>query len=466
MPLSTKSRKVHFVGIGGIGMSGLAELLHNMGHIVSGSDQNAKSERAIALQSLGISVSGSHMEETIASKAPDVVVYSSAINFDNPEIKAALKLNIPLLQRAEMLAEILRLYRGIAVAGSHGKTTTTALIAWILKSGGFDPTIYVGGKFESIGSNVQLGKGEWMTAEADESDGSFLQLSPEIGVITNIDFEHAGQYKDLSDVIKSFKDFVKKVPFYGKVIYCLDDPVLFEDFHHHINRPTITYGFLKERSPDYLILDERPKFSVLKKADTGYAKLLDFQLSIPGKHNVLNACAAIAIADELGVSSSAMQSACESFSGVKRRFEFRGLWKEHKIFDDYAHHPTEIQATIDAALERFDRPPIVIFQPHRVSRSRALWKDFQTCFQNARHVLITDTYLANESPSEEDQKFLGENFAQNILSPSAEFISSLDLIEKKLNSLKEDGTIKFGDPIFFLGAGNINSVIPHLIGGE
>lgn len=387
--------KFHFIGIGGIGMCGLAELLHNMGSAVTGSDasENANTER---LKSMGVKVYKGHDEKNVA--AADVVVYSSAIGPSNPEMVVARAKEIPLIPRAEALAEIMRLRRGIAVAGTHGKTTTTSMISSVFLEANQNPTIVVGGRFERIKSTALLGTGEWLIAEADESDGSFNKLSPEIAVITNIDSDHMDHFKTFENLKRAFLDFAYRVPFYGMVIVCGDDPVVRELFSTYTKR-IIFYGF--DSSNDYMIQGEKGKYRLFKnnKLQNKMDLVGEFSLGSPGRHNALNATASIAVGLAAGIEFQDCAHGLEKFEGVDRRFHFKGEVKDIKVYDDYGHHPTEVRATLQAMKEKFEKNRLVVyFQPHRYSRTEHCWEDFKTCFSQADVVFLADIYPAGEMP--------------------------------------------------------------------
>ena len=393
--MKLENAKFHFIGIGGIGMCGLAELLHNIGAVVTGSDagENANTER---LKNLGLKIFKGHAAENIGSA--DVVVYSSAIPFTNPEIKESRAREIPLIPRAEALAEIMRIRRGIAVAGTHGKTTTTSLISSIFLEANQDPTIVVGGRFERIKSTALLGKGEWLIAEADESDGSFNKLSPEIAVITNIDSDHMDHYKTFENLKRAFFDFSHRVPFYGMVIACGDDLVVrevFENYHKRI----LFYGFNPKN--DFVIAGQNGKYSVQRKEPFSekLTSLGSFHLQMPGIHTALNATAAIAVAMAAGIDFETCAAGLNKFEGVDRRFQFKGEASKIKIYDDYGHHPTEVRATLQAFREKFPTSRLVVyFQPHRYSRTQHCWQDFKNCFTNCDVLFLGDIYAAGEQP--------------------------------------------------------------------
>lgn len=383
-----KSR-FHFVGIGGIGMCGLAELLKDMGAQVTGSDlaENANTER---LKSLGIKIFKGHQSENIGDA--EVVVYSSAINFQNPEIAAARAQMVPLIPRAEALAEIMRFKRGIAVAGTHGKTTTTSMVASVLLEAHASPTIVVGGRFERIQSTALLGKGEWLVAEADESDGSFEKLTPEIAIITNIDADHLDYYKTFENLEKAFFDFSLKIPFYGEVIACGDDSAVRETLKHFPKR-ILFYGFQPHN--DVVIRGEKGNYELMREQKV----LGTFKIKVPGIHNALNGTAAILAGMVAGFDFKVCAQGLERFEGVDRRFHFKGEARGVKVYDDYGHHPTEVRAVLQAFKEKYPECKLtVLFQPHRYSRTQHCWTDFTNCFGLADEVLLLDIYPAGESP--------------------------------------------------------------------
>jgi UDP-N-acetylmuramate--alanine ligase len=387
--------KFHFVGVGGIGMCGLAELLHNMGAQVSGSDlaENANTER---LRNLGVKVFRGHRAEHVGDV--DVVVFSSAVKDSNPEIQVARGRKIPLIPRAEALAEIMHLKRGVAVAGTHGKTTTTSMTAAIFLEAQTDPTIVVGGRFDKIKSTALLGKGEWLIAEADESDGSFHKLSPEISIITNIDSDHLDHFKTFENLQSSFVAFALKIPFYGVNVVWGDDPqvrILFKDFPKKV----LFYGFNEDN--DYVLKGEKGKYQLSHNTLTSRQILGDFELRLPGRHNALNATAAVIVGLHCGFSFNTCREALANFEGVDRRFQFKGEKKNIRVYDDYGHHPTEVRATLQAFREKFpDKKIVILFQPHRYSRTESCWYDFTQCFTVCDEILLTDIYPAGEAPIE------------------------------------------------------------------
>ncbi|NOR09930.1 MAG: UDP-N-acetylmuramate--L-alanine ligase [Desulfovibrionaceae bacterium] len=390
-----KTKQIHFVGIGGIGMSGIAELLLNLGYKVSGSDLR-ESDITRRLSELGGVVHQGHNAEWIAGA--DVVVTSSAVQKDNPEVISAVEAHIPVIPRAEMLAELMRLKKfGIAIAGSHGKTSTTSLTGWILAQAGLDPTVVIGGQVNSLGTNAKLGDGEFLVAEADESDGSFLQLSPVVEVVTNIDFEHIDFYKDIEEIKDIFLQFINKIPFYGAAIVCLDDPNI-ADLLPQIKKRVITYG-LSAQADLYARELKTEGFVTHFEVCAERQVLGAVRLSSPGKHNVLNSLAAIAVGLELEIPFPQISSALASFSGVQRRLQIKGEAGKITVIDDYGHHPTEIRATLAALRDAWPRRRlVVIFQPHRYSRTQGLFKEFCTAFHESDLLVITEIYAASEQP--------------------------------------------------------------------
>jgi UDP-N-acetylmuramate--alanine ligase len=398
-----KTRRVHFIGIGGIGMSGIAELLANLGYVVSGSDEK-RSPVTTRLETLGIRVAYGHDAANVGDT--DVVVASSAVKATNAEVREAASRQIPVIPRAEMLAELMRLRFSIAVAGAHGKTTTTSMIALVLERAGLDPTAVIGGRLSAFGGNARLGRGELMVAEADESDRSFLKLFPTIAVITNIDHEHLENYGGFDDLQQAFVDFANKVPFYGGVVACADDPNLTAILPRMTRRVT-TYG-LDAAGADVTATDvELAPLNVkalvkrrARRADdraTALATLGRIELAVPGRHNLQNALAAVAVGMELGLRFEQIAAGLQDFRGVERRFEVRGEPNGILIVDDYGHHPTEIAAVL-AAARTLNRRVIVAFQPHRYTRTQALMNDFGPSLASADHIVLTDIYAASEDP--------------------------------------------------------------------
>jgi UDP-N-acetylmuramate--alanine ligase len=390
-----KIRRIHFVGIGGIGMSGIAEVLHNLGYLVSGSDSR-ESETTRRLGSLGLGVAIGHCAENIGDA--DVVVRSSAVGHENPEVAAARQRLIPVIQRAEMLAELMRMKYGVAIAGTHGKTTTTSLVATVLARGGLDPTMVIGGRLNALGSNAKLGRGDFLVAEADESDGSFLKLSPTIAVVTTIDAEHLDYYRDLAHIKDTFVEFINKVPFYGLAVLCLDQENI-QAILPQMEKRFVTYGLRTQA--DFLARDISFAGMASECSVSWKGKPLGrLRLKVPGLHNIYNALAAVAVGIDLDLSFETIRDALGEFTGVDRRFQIRGEVGGITVVDDYAHHPAEIQATLDAAKNGFGRQVIAVFQPHRYTRTRALLPEFSTAFYQADRVFVTEIYPAGETPIE------------------------------------------------------------------
>ncbi len=435
--------KVHFIGIGGIGMCGLAELLRNMGGQVSGSDltENAQTTR---LRAMGIEIHIGHAARNVFDA--EVVVYSSAVKTDNPEFREARRLKVPLIPRAEALAEIMRLKRGIAVGGSHGKTTTTSLTASIFIHAKAQPTIVVGGRLDLIKSTALLGQGEWLIAEADESDGSFSRLSPEIVVVTNIDNDHLDYYGTVAQLKKAFFDFAMRTPFYGLAIVCGDDPAVRETFADFGKR-ILFYGF--DESNDLRLVGAKGEYDVLR----GEERLGHFTLGLPGRHNALNACAALAAGLEAGFPFSVCAEGLESFQGVDRRFQLKGQVGGIDIYDDYGHHPTEVSAVLAAFRERFPgRRVVTVFQPHRYSRTHLVWDQFVDCFGETDKLFICDIYAAGEDPI---KNVSGERLAAEVAKSKSKpsFVEHLPNSADRLARVRSD--LKSGDILVTLGAGDI-----------
>jgi UDP-N-acetylmuramate--alanine ligase len=431
--------KVHFVGVGGIGMSGIAELLHNMGASVSGSDLS-DNQQVQHLRAMGVPVSLGHSADNLGEC--DVVVYSSAIRPDNIEYVTALKRRIPLIPRAEALAEIMRLKRGISVAGTHGKTTTTSLLASIFLAVGLDPTIVVGVRLEVIQSTALLGRGEWLIAESDESDGSFHRLSPEIVIITNIDNDHLDHYGSFENLQKAYHEFASRIPFYGCLIVCGDDiksRKLFQNFGKRV----IFYG--TDRSNHFVLKGSRSQYEVFKEDQL----LGEFTLPLPGLHNALNATAAAIAALEAGVSFEVTAAALKTFRGVGRRFQKRGEVAGIDFYDDYGHHPTEIEAVLSGFREMFpDRQIKVIFQPHRYTRTRICWPQFLDCFDDCDELHLLDIYPAGEAPIEGVHS---EKLAQSIHHRNVHYMSQRS--EAALMEIAQK--LKNQDIVLTLGAGDV-----------
>ena len=387
-----RTHRIHFIGVGGSGMSGIAEVLLTMGYQVSGSDLRA-SEVTERIVKLGGRVFVGHAGANV--EGADVVVFSTAVGPDNPEMQRARAIGIPVIGRAEMLAELMRMKYGIAVGGAHGKTTTTSLIAAVLARGGLDPTVVVGGRLHALGTNARLGHGQFLVAEADESDGSFLRLAPALTVITNIDREHMDHYGSLDEVRQAFVYFANRVPFYGVSVLCADDPEV-RGILPRITKRALLYGTRDDaelRAEDIRLEGDRSRFTVLHRGD----RLGEIELKLPGRHNVLNALAAVAVGREVEIGFAHIAEALASFPGVARRFETRGEAAGIRVVDDYGHHPTEVAATLAAARSLGGRR-LVIFQPHRYSRTLALREEFGGCFGDADQVWVLDVYAAGEAP--------------------------------------------------------------------
>ena len=438
-------KKVHFVGIGGIGMSGIAEILLSQGFEISGSDKS-KSEVTDRLESLGIKVYEGHSPENL--KDADVLVYSSAVHTDNPEVKAAIDRKIPIIKRSEMLAETMRMKYGIGIAGTHGKTTTTSMVGLTLTEGGIDPTIIVGGKLSGLGgTNARLGNGEFIVVEADEFDRTFLKLTPTIAALTNLESEHLDTYKDLDDIKGAFIEFANKVPFYGFVTLCLDEPAL-QDILPHINKKIITYGLNVQSDVRATDITHNGFASSYKVKYFG-KDLGEITLKIPGDHNIKNSLVAVVIGKELGIDFKIIKSALESFSGVFRRFEVK-YNKEIMVIDDYAHHPTESAATLKGIRDGWDRRLVAVFQPHLYSRTKDFYQEFGRAFLNSDVFICTDIYPARELPIEGVTGDLIANITKKFGHKNVHYVADKKNIPALLNEIKKDGDI-----IVTMGAGDI-----------
>jgi UDP-N-acetylmuramate--alanine ligase len=440
-----KIQKLHFVGIGGIGMSGIAELLLNLGYQVSGSDIK-KSAVTDRLAALGGKIFGGHSAGNI--EGANVVVISSAVRPDNVEVVEAKRLQIPVIPRAEMLAELMRLKYGVAIAGSHGKTTTTSMIATVLVKGGLDPTAVIGGRLNAFGSNAKLGKGDFLVAEADESDGSFLKLSPAIAVVTNIDREHLDHYADLAEIQSAFVAFANKVPFYGAAVLCLDDPSV-QAIIPQIERRIVTYGTSNQAdlvASRIEFLDFGTSCQVRHKGNP----LGTLRLRIPGEHGILNALAAVATGLELEIPFEKIASALASFQNADRRFQVKGEKGNVLVVDDYGHHPTEIAATLSAARHACDRRIVTVFQPHRYSRTRALEEDFARTFYNADVLILLPIYAAGEEPL---PGITAERLVEQIKKFGHRDVRYASDFAEAHKILKD--TLQDGDLLLTLGAGDV-----------
>jgi UDP-N-acetylmuramate--alanine ligase len=446
--MQRKVKCIHFVGIGGIGMSGIAEVLINLGYNISGSDK-AQSETTARLQKLGARVAFGHAAENIGNA--DVVVTSTAVKADNPEVVAAHQKNVPVIPRAEMLAELLKMKFSVAVSGSHGKTTTTSMVSTILARGGLDPTVVIGGKLASIGSNARLGDGDIIVAEADESDGSFLKLSPTIAVITNIDREHLDFYPGIAEIKEAFLKFANIVPFYGCTVLCSDNEHV-REITGLIKRKMITYGI--EYSADYSARDikyiaSRTEYSLIYKGD----RLGVIELSVPGLFNVYNSLAAVAVGRELDLDFATIKEGLASFSGVVRRLENKGTVGDVRVVDDYGHHPTEVKATLAAARQAWKGRLIVVFQPHRFTRTKALFNEFTQAFGDADLLILNDIYPASEEPIAGVNSQVLCEAIRKTGHPGVEYIAQAeDTIDFLLN------TVKPKDTVITLGAGSIYKI--------
>ena len=452
-----KKYHIHFVGIGGIGMSGIAELLLNLRYKVSGSDLKA-SDITENLKTLGGIIFVGHHADHISDA--DVVVTSSAVGHDNSEVLAAKQASIPVIPRAEMLAELMRLKFSIAVAGAHGKTTTTSIVASVLAQGGLDPTVVIGGKLKSIGTNAVLGQGDFIVAEADESDGSFLKYSPTIAVVTNIDREHLDFYQDLDAIKSVFLDFIDRIPFYGLAVLCLDNESI-QDLIPEIKKRYTTYGMSAQA--DFQIKDvkfekRRSRFSIYKEGQ----KLGNITLNLPGIHNVYNATASIAVGIELDVPFAAIQTALETLEGVQRRLEIKGEVNGITVVDDYGHHPTEIKITLEAVEKCWpDSRKVVVFQPHRYSRTQALFDDFTRSFYQSDVLLVLPIYAAGEKRIE---GLSGQDLCEGIKAHGHKEVFCATDMKKALAYLKKN--LKPGDMLLTLGAGDVWKVGEQFIAGS
>ncbi len=441
-----KIQHVHFVGIGGSGMSGIAEVLLNLGYTVSGSDlkRSATTDR---LASLGARVFEGHAAEH--ASGAHVVVTSTAVRPPNPEVAEARRHGVPVIPRAEMLAELMRLKYGVAVAGSHGKTTTTSMVALVLDRGGLDPTVVVGGRLGVLGSGARLGKGEFLVAEADESDRSFLKLTPTVAVVTNIDREHLDAYRDLADIQEAFLGFVNKVPFYGGAVLCLDDPPV-QDILPRVERRVVTYGLSHQASVSARDLELTPTGSRYTATFDG-RPLGPVTLAVPGAYNVANSLAAVAVGLDLEVPFDAIRSGLESFTGVDRRFQVRGEAGGVLVIDDYGHHPTEIRVTLEALRRRAgERRTVVLFQPHRFTRTQALWDEFGKAFHQADVLVLTDIYPASEDPI---PGITSETLARAIAERGHRQVAWAGDLKSATERLAAE--VREGDVVLTLGAGNV-----------
>ena len=441
-----KKYHIHFVGIGGIGMSGIAELLLNLEYKVSGSDISA-SDLTRRLESLGGTVFEGHLAEQI--EGADVVVTSTAVAADNPEVLAARQSSIPVIPRAEMLAELMRLKYSVAIAGAHGKTSTTSLVAAVLEKGGLDPTVVIGGKLKSIGTNALLGEGDFIVAEADESDGSFLKMSPTIAVVTNIDREHLDFYKDLNHIKRVFLSFIDRIPFYGLAVLCLDNEPI-QDIIPKIKKRFTTYGMSSQADMQAKNVEFNGLTSRFIVTHLGQ-QLGEIALNLPGIHNVYNAMASISVGLELNIDFETIKSALETVQGVQRRLEIKGEQKGVLVVDDYGHHPTEIKMTLQAARESWpDRRIVVVFQPHRYTRTQALFDEFTRSFYQSDLLVVLPIYAASEK---EIQGVNGESLLAEIQAHGHKDVVYMPGFETAISHLKQ--TLRPGDVLLTLGAGDV-----------
>jgi UDP-N-acetylmuramate--alanine ligase len=450
-----KVRQIHFVGIGGIGMSGIAEVLLNLGYQITGSDMKVGAS-VKRLRKLGATVHIGHREENLGDS--DVLVKSTAVGMDNPEVQAALDAHVPVIRRAEMLAELMRMKHGVAIAGTHGKTTTTSMLATVVAEAGLDPTVVIGGRLNAIGTNARLGRGDWLVAEADESDGSFLHLDPTVAIVTNIDPEHLEHYGSMSALVDTFITFANKVPFYGFAVVCLDHPVV-QDILPQLRRRVVTYGL--NRQADYRAENLRFEglnayFEVFKSED----RLGEIVLEMPGTHNVQNALATIATALEMDIAFDVVVRGIAAFAGVERRFTVRGECQGAIIVDDYGHHPVEIEATLDGAVAGFpERRIIAVFQPHRYSRVKDLQADFCRCFNRADHVIVVPVYAAGETPIEGVDH---HSLLDGIKRHGHRSAVAVESLEEAVQHIRKELSEK--DLVVTLGAGNVNQICFELLG--
>jgi UDP-N-acetylmuramate--alanine ligase len=440
-------KKIHFVGIGGIGMSGIAEILLTEGFQVSGSDR-AASDNTERLQKLGAEILVGHLAANIGLDV-DAVVYSSAVPPDNPELVEAERRKIPVIRRAEMLAEVMRLKYGIGIAGTHGKTTTTSMVSLVLMEGGVDPTVIVGGRLRGLaGSNARLGKGDFIVVEADEYDRSFLSITPTIAVLTTLETDHLDCYRDLEDIKSAFVQFALKVPFYGFVVLCLDEPAL-QEIMPKIKKKMITYGLTGQsdvQAIDIVHKQNRSTFTILRSG----VELGSITIQIPGNHNVLNALAAIAVGLELGVAFDKVKAGIEKFTGVFRRWEVKGDVNGITVVDDYAHHPTEIKATLAGAKAGWRRRVVCVFQPHLYSRTRDFYDEFGRAFFNADVLVLTDVYPAREEPIQGVSGELIANAAKEFGHKQVHYVPSKTDVPDFLSTI-----VRPGDMVITMGAGDI-----------
>jgi len=449
----SRQPRIHFVGVGGIGMSGIAEVLLNLGYAVSGSDLK-ESEITRRLASLGGRIHRGHAAAHV--EGADVVVISSAVRRDNPEVVEARARKVPVIPRAEMLAELMRLKHGVAIAGSHGKTTTTSMAAHLLAFAGLDPTAVVGGKVNAFGSNAKLGKGEYMVVEADESDGSFLHFSPTIAVVTNIDPEHLDHWGTPEALRRGFLDFVNRVPFYGLAILCLDHPTV-QSLIPELEKRFVTYGEAPQadyRASGIEVRGPRVSFEAAKRGQP----LGRFEVGMVGRHNALNALAVVALADEMGVPTETIRAGLAAFAGVQRRFTVRGEAAGITVVDDYGHHPAEVKATLRGAREAYGRRVVCVFQPHRYTRTRDLLAEFTTAFNDADVLVLADVYAAGEEPI--------PGVSGAALAEAVRACGHRDVVfvpERAELARAARARLRPGDIVLTLGAGDVTQVGPEIL---
>jgi UDP-N-acetylmuramate--alanine ligase len=448
-----KARRVHMVGIGGSGMSGIAEVLVNMGYPVTGSDLSSN-EATRRLKRMGARIQRGHKPQHVHDA--DVVVVSSAVQKDNPEVIEARRLHVPVIPRAEMLAELMRMKYSVAVGGAHGKTTTTALIAEMLTHAGLDPTVVIGGRVGKLRSGAKLGRGELLVAEADESDGSFLKMKPTIAVVTNIDREHLDHYHDLARILDTFVEFLSLVPFYGATVVCLDDPNV-RGILPRVDRKTITYGLSSDAdvtATDVRVEGFRSTYTASRRGET----LGRIELALPGRHSVYNSLAAVAVGLELDVPFHDIARGLATFHGVDRRLQRRGTVNGATVLDDYGHHPTEIAATLAAVREGFGARTVVVFQPHRYSRTKALLEEFGGAFYLADRVIVTDIYAAGEQPL---NGLNGSAVADALVRHGHPWVRYQPDVARIPRMIHE--TIRPGDIVLTLGAGDVWKIGEQLV---
>jgi UDP-N-acetylmuramate--alanine ligase len=448
-----KIQHVHFVGIGGIGMSGIAEVLLNLGYQISGSDLK-ESEVTRRLVSLGCTVSYGHRKENV--KEADVVVVSSAVRSGNPEVEVAEQRLIPVIPRAEMLAELMRMKIGVAIAGTHGKTTTTSLIATVLAAGGLDPTVVIGGRLNSLGSNARLGQGDFLVAEADESDGSFLKLMPTIAVVTNIDADHLDHYAGIEEIKEAFHQFLNKIPFFGLAVLCLDHPNI-QSLIPKLKKRFTTYGLTTQadfQAREIVFEGLSTTFDVLHH----HREVGRLRIQMPGLHNVYNALATVATAFELEIPFQVVQNTLRDFGGIQRRFHIKGEKKGILVVDDYGHHPVEIMATLKAARTGWERRIIAVFQPHRYTRTQALFQEFLTAFYDADVLILTDIYPAGEDPIPGvEARALFEGIREHGHKDVTFLGNKKEIVDHLLR------IVRSGDLVVTLGAGDIWQIADELV---